>query len=756
MSTRRATLAFLVAVSLTAGISFAASGASADAVTVLVGDEPGECLSLESLFIDGDGYVLIDGRNNRGRVKFVGAEGTVLGAVMSTVPLPDAASLPPDILPSPWGLDRVAVSTDSLWAVPAAWSGAIAERFDRRTGSFIERIPDPGLRTGGLTVGPQGDIWAVGRRILVNLSGGNPDMLNLGGALQHIDSAVGHPLGFVILAEPDLLFVEPSGVIRWRMPMDGIVDGYVSPYDIATGPDGTIAVCGVVCDLSDPENRNEYFRLRNESLARDDEDVLFATEDALRSNLGVSFVLLLVRADGTVTDAIEIDSSPVACAVDAHGRAHVLLQHQTGWSISILDPRLDEGIKVCDILYGTPAIVAPHRLTSGPDGSLYWDDVIPGQAAESWGIERLLPSTSAGMFSLSGSEGGIRRVISEPVGDFVRLTSALAVLPDDRIFTAYRDYPFDILNDPDLYTDQDTNSAPPFTSSIALIDASGGILRRDETEAVVGGTSYPAEMLAQGENVVAAWAGPSEGVPVGILSQDGLWSPAEGLGVAGPLIDARLGRTSSGLIGWFLQPGMDLADVRWLTMDTDLAWSDDIERLGALRCRFLESDPDTDSLWLTIDDGEIMQFDLATQRVTGIWENRLPSGAPGHMVDDAAAIRGGLAVLDREHRAIILVGPEGFAPPPLAAESEVSEALSVLRAALQEWKNTNGDWPVPSPGLLDEILLPDDRLRVQRAFIGGRIYQYRPSQTGYTFTAWSATSDQPALMCTASTVDTVY
>ena len=357
------------------------SGQSGDSspVSVILADNPDECLSLESIFIVNDGYILIDGRNNRGRVKLVSGDGEIEAGILPTLPLPHAASLPSDILPSPWGLDRVVPTDDAFYAVPASWAGAPAEKFDRQTGEFIERLGDVGLRVSGMVVGPDGDAWAVGRRIMLNVSSGTGESIDCSGMLRHIDGAAGHPMGFVLLEQPYVMLMESSGVIRWRVSMEEVIDGFLSPFDIATGPDGTIALCCVVCDLSDEANHDEYFRLRDESLSRDDEDVLFAVEDALRSNLGTGFIVILFDSEGTVTDAIEVDGAPVACGVDSSGRVHVVLQDESGWSVSMLDPRLDEGVELFRVPYGNPAMISPHRLASGPDGTLYWDDVIPGE-----------------------------------------------------------------------------------------------------------------------------------------------------------------------------------------------------------------------------------------------------------------------------------------------------------------------------------------------------------------------------------------
>lgn len=726
---------------------------AADPVSVLLADNPIDCLSLESIFVDGDGYVLIDGRNNRGRVKLVSDDGEIQAGMLSTLPLPNAASLPSDILPSPWGLDRVVATDDAFWAAPASWAGALAEEFDRQTGEFIERLRDVGLKVSGMVVGPDGDAWAVGRRILVNVSSEQGESIDCGGMLSHIDGISGHPMGFVILEQPWVIFMEKSGITRWRISTEEIVEGYLSPFDIASGPDGTIALCCVVCDLSDEENHSEYFSLREESLSRDDEEVLFAVEDALRSNLGIGFTIILLDPEGNVTDAIEINGAPVACDVDDAGRVHVVIQDESGWSVSMLDPGLDEGFELFRIPYGTPAMITPHRLASGPDGALYWDDVIPGESEGSWGIGSLMP-TSGGMFSLGGSESGVDWIYTEPTGDFIRLATSLAVGPDGSVWAGSQEFPFEILSGEEPLEFEIDEA--PYTSTLMVIDRDGNIVRNRDASEIIPGTPVASEVLPFNDSMLTAWSGRIEGEPLGVLREDFSWTPATASGIPAPIANARIGELSDGLVGWFSLPQSQDSEARWLEIQPDLAGSSEIPRLQTIRARFLESDPSTDTIWATIDDGEIYQLNANDLRVTGIWHNRLPSGAPGHPIDDAEKVADGLAILDREHRAIMLLEPDAFEPPALVSEADVADALRVIRSAMWDWKNTYGDFPQPSPGLLDTIMSYNDREIVRRAFLGGQFFHYRPSETGFNFIAWISTAEQPVLICDQSTYEAVY
>jgi hypothetical protein len=348
----------------------------------------------------------------------------------------------------------------------------------------------------------------------------------------------------------------------------------------------------------------------------------------------------------------------------------------------------------------------------------------------------------------------MRWIYSEDIGDFIRLTTALAVGRDGSIWAGLQDFPMEVLSGDD--SEYLETAEAPYISSLITIDRNGNVVRRAEASEIMGCPAVASEIYIRDDSAIVGWAGMIEGEPLGILGADFSWTPSPGLGVAAPVSNARLGALSTGLIGWFNRPQAETSNSLWLAIEPDLGASTEINRLTTVRARFLESDPSTDTIWATIDDGEIFQIDASTLRVTSIWDNRLPSGAPAHPIDDAAILADGLAILDREHRAIMLLAPGAFAPPGLASEGDVAEALRAIRASLWLWKDTYGEFPQPSPGLLDKIMYADDRETVRRAFLGGTFFQYRPSETGFTFVAWIATPEQPVLICDQSTYEAVY
>ncbi len=718
-------------------------------ISVLLADDPAQCLNLEGLFIDGDSYVFIDGRNNTGRVKFIAADGAIQSTGVSTVPLPNAASLPGDILPSPFGLDRVVPTDDALWAVPAPWSGAIAEIFDRDSGAFRERLTYPMTPALGLAIGPESDVWAVMSRKLQNLSSPSVPPLDLSGAFAHIDNATGHPIGFVVLSQPDLTLVETSGVIRWRLDLNTLVNGFLSPMDVAAGPDGTIAVCAAICETADESILEDYFALRDECLARGDIEALHGVEDAVRTSFLMGFALILIDSDGTVADAIELSSAPVACAVDSNGRVHLMTQELSGWAISILDPRINEGIPQCVIPYGLPTLVSPHRLASGPDGSLYWDDLNPSTEEQVWGISRMFASN--GVFSLGDAESGPRRVYEEFLTDSLRVTTALEIGPTGEIWVGCQDF----LWDPEI---DDSQEEPgfPYVSSILRVAGDGNLLQRIGPSEEFGPASVPSDLFAYDSGMLCVWAGAEDYSIFQNVAPESSWAPAYELPIGAPISNSRIGATQSGYLGWFTLPESDSEIMYWSRADENMNVWGGIDRLGTLGCRFLASDPGEDVVYVTIDDGEIFRLDGVALQVTGIWYNRLPSEAPGHPLNDAECLSSGLAILDREHRAILQLSPDAFEAPLTASEADITDALSAIRNALWEYKDSNGDYPSPSPSLLDDLLDVNELETVRRAFLGGRIYDYRPSETDYAFVAWSAGPYQPALACNLSQTSEVH
>jgi len=733
-----------------------AQGTTGDAVQVLVGDDPAACLSLESIFFDGTGYMAVDGRNNRGRIKYFTADGAISGTGISTIPLPDAASLPGDILPSPWGLDRVVPLGESLYCVPAPWSGSIVEVFDKTTGTLIERRIDRGISTAGVVNGPDGSVWAVGRRGFVDVNPDSERALNLGSTIQHIDTACGHPLGFVVFEQPQMFLVESTGIIRWRMSLDGIIDGFLSPTDISAGPDGTIAVCAVITDLSNPEYHTEYFAVRDECLSNDDEEGLFGVEDTLRRELATGFVLLMITSEGTVTDAIEMNAAPLSCAVDASGRAHVLVERPDGWAVSILDPRMDEGFEVFSIPVGKPSLISPHCMSSDTDGNLYWDDVATIEGTDYWTIGKLPTSSRGGMFTLGqqpGETGEIVRLNVERLGNFVRQTTALGVGQDGNIYVGYQDFSFELIDDQTIDEESDKG---PYESMVMVLDGNGNVLRDVTTFDITQQHCFVSGFTRTEDKTLAVMAGSDTGPAIGYIDGMSTWNPVNGLSVPLPVANGRIGDFGNGYIGWFLYPDVDTLGTSWLEFPAELSGTDEIRKLTETGCRLLATDRGSGTIYATIDDGDIFRIEGANRTVTGVWNNRLPSGAPSHPLNDAAKVTDGLAILDLEHRAILLVPDGAFVEPAVASEFEISEALTLIRTALYEWEENYGFYPPPSPGLLENLMMAGDRDKVQRAFLGGRIYNYRPTEIGYTFVAWSAVGGQPVLLCGLSGEEEIY
>jgi hypothetical protein len=741
------TLVFLLSFVATAS-AFAQSGPG-DAVRVLVADNPSECLSLETIFIEDNGYALVDGRNNTGRVKFISSSGEVLKACVSTVPLPDAASLPGDILPSPFGLDRVIVGPDKIWVTPAPWARSAAEVFDRVTGSFLERMPGTGQNTNGLLGDSDGHVWAVMRQSMLDLSDPNHQYLDLAGAIDHIDCATGHPMGFIILAQPEIALVEKTGVVRWRLSLSGLLDGFLSPIDIAAGSDGTVAILAVLCDTGGQDTVDEYFSFREQCLQYNDEDTLYGIEDALRSHFTAGYVLLIINPDGTFSEYVDLSDPPVACDVDSTGRIHIVTQESQGWAISIIDPRIDEGLPQCVIPYGLPTLISPHRLASGPDGSLYWDDIRPTETGNNWGIAKLAPSS--GLFSLGDGDSSITWVHEEPMEDSIRIGTALLCGSEGEIRAGCQDFAWDIST---TQSEDALNSA--YISSVVYVSDDGVLLRRDPVPDILGPASVLCELFSTSEKIYGIWAGSDTGFSVGTIAQDGTWTPGADFQPGGTVSNARVGRIVNGFIAWFSSFNGDTDEPLWYTLDPSFQNAREITKLNAARCRLLDSSPQSNEFYATIDDGEVFRIDAGTLAVNGIWSNRLPGGAPGHPLDDAECCSGGLAILDREHRAIFSVSPEAFTQPPLASEEEVETAISSITTALEDYHYTNGTYPVPSSRLLIDLLEMSDLNTIEQCFIGGRVYNYQPTETGYSFIVWSAAADQPVLICTPSGNETVY
>jgi len=721
-------------------------------VTVIYGDDPSACLAPESLFINDGRYFLVDGRNNLARIKIFSGNGTLESGIISTIPLPDAASLPPDILPSPWGMDRIAITENYAFAVPASWVNSSAEIFELQSGNMTERTPDAGMSISGMTVGPEGNAWAVGRRFLLNLGESGPGSINLSSTFGHIDSAVGHPFGFVVLEQPDIVLVESSGLVRWSVSLDDGEGTLLSPIDIACGPDGTIAICAIMCDLTVPEDSDEYYRLRGEAMMRDDEEVLFAIEDALRSNLGFGFVLVVIGADGTMTDIIDLSAPPVACAVDDIGRVHVLSNGPDRWVVSILDTRLQEGFEVFDIPHGVPGLISPHRLAEGPGGNLYWDDVTTLDGEEIWGIARLNPNENQDVFSLGHSNPPFEWIYTEPLTDFIRQTTAIEVTPD-AIYISCQDFGFDILNDPSLAV---SGEEAPYTPGLLKIGHDGILREIVSPPEGSGASSFASDIVYRNGELITSWAASILNTPVAILDGTGEWRISLSRHFNGPVANAHLESSGESILGWFAYPEENGLEMSVYDLGGNLDGSRQEQKLSTLDARLLASDPSTGRIWVTIDDGEIFEVNPNSMYVSSYWPNRINDAAPAHVLDSVVYHNGELAILDREHRAVISVNPDAFIPSGYSYEEDINEATGIIRTAFWQWRNTYGSWPSPSPDVLDEVLDYDDREVVRQAFLGGRIYNYRIDGEGYTFTAWGATSDQAVYVCTHSDTQVIY
>jgi hypothetical protein len=516
----------------------------------------------------------------------------------------------------------------------------------------------------------------------------------------------------------------------------------------------------MICDLSLEQDYTDYFDLRNDALSYDDEEMLFSLEDALRSNLGIGFALLMIDASGSVTEAIEMGNPPIACAVDEFGRAHVLTQRIDGWAISVLDPRLNDGFEVLRIPYGTPSLISPHRLASGPDGSLYWDDVYGDETGDHWGIGRLASGTGSGIFTLgtagspSGEGAGVEWIYSEALDEFARQATALEVNDNGSVVVGYQDFPFDFLTD--MSEEQLMSDDPPFSSMIMEVSRDGDLLRRGDLDVLIQPGCYVTDFIVDGTSTHALCAGTLLDSYIWNWSDSGEFTALGGPAFGGPILTSRTGRVDQGLSGWFIQQDGNNPLTQWLKISADYAISETNHRLEALNARLLETDPVSNTIFLTIDDGDIFRVDASTMMVDGVWHNRLPSGAPGHILSDAEFTTGGLAVLDVEHRAILKLSSEAFEELPLVSDQDVTDAISTIRTHLQDYYDSLGFYPLPSNGLLTTMLLPDEMALVEQSFLGGRIFQYTPSELGYTFVVWSAGIDQPVLLCDQSVEQVIF
>jgi hypothetical protein len=370
---------------------------------------------------------------------------------------------------------------------------------------------------------------------------------------------------------------------------------------------------------------------------------------------GTGFILLLLAADGTVTDAVRLSAPPIACAVDGGGRAHILTQESVGWALSILDPRVDEGIPICLIPYGEPAMVSPHRIACGRDGSVYWDDLIPSDSGGRWGIARLTPGSAGGIFALAGAEPSLSWVYEETTTDSLRIATSIACGGESDLWIGVQDFPWDASTQ-----STGTEAEEAHSASLLRVDKSGNLLRHQTIPTSLGAGALACDLHTVPDGMLSVFAGAESGIPVGAFSPDGVWTTVSGFPLGNPIAKARIAEIQGGFLGWFLQPGYETDETHWFRIGPRLDRFERLDRLDAIACRLLDANDGGSAIYVTIDDGEVFQIDISRMLVTGIWTNRLPGGAPGHPLDDAAWRLDELAVLDREHRAVISIPQEAF------------------------------------------------------------------------------------------------
>jgi hypothetical protein len=732
-----------------------AKSASIDSVKILVADDPHQCIQLEGIFLDGDNYLIIDGKNNMGIVKYMKPDGTITATGVPALPLPDAASLPLELSASPFGLDRVLADDKFIYVIPAPWARTSAEMFTRNEGTFIRRLADLGAETQGLVTGPSGKTWAVAGSSIVDISSDDGDHLNLSSFAPRIDTVSGSPLGFLVYSSPNLTLIEPSGFNRWTVGLDGITDNFLSPMDIACGSDGTIAILAQSCTFDDPSIRQDYDKIRTEAISEGNEQAIFSLEESLRSNFGTGYVLVLLRADGTVTDIVDLNTPTVACAVDPSGRVHLLSYisdpNGSAWDLTIIDPKLNKALPQCKIPEGSPVLISPHRFTSGPDGSFYWDDVVPEGNNLNWGINRLSPASSS-PFALTSTQK-ISQIFNQKFTGTLGLATSLAVGASGEKWVGMQEYPLNL----------DSGKPPEdnkvlLTCTILHLGSDGVLIDKYSPPPDFSEWSVPSELVPLPDTLVTAWAMPEVTTsPLVSLSEDGTWGALKAAIKLKAISTVRIGQTAKGYLGWFSVPNSsgEFEESRWFSFDSQFNGAMPIERLSASGSRILGSDPINKELYVTIDDGEIFSLNAETLLINGIWTNRFPSGSQIYSLNEGLCTPDGLAILDRQHRSIFRLTRDKFIHPQSANEIDVMTSIAAIQKALAAVKNSTGSYPIWWPNLLEQLLDSSGFDLMQQAFIGGRIYNYRPTKVGYTFTVWSAALDQPILICSPTDVRTI-
>lgn len=712
-------------------------------VEILLADNPDDCLLLETVYVDGENYIFIDGRNNTGRVKFTDSTGQIQRSLISTIPLPNAASLPCDYPVSPFGADRVVLTDNYLYALPANWSDSLAEKFEPEAGDFLERIPGMGIVPSGLFSDSSSNVWGFLDSSLFEIDVENPRVLNLAGSVPLIDCAAWSPAGFVVISQPDIILVDSTGIIRWRVGLDGVTDYFLSPVDLACGSDGTIAVAAVTCGNADETTVSEYFSFRTELIRMDETEVLWDIEDSFRSTFQTGSVILILDISGNVTDAIDFPGMPVSIDVDDIGRIHVLHSDSNGWIVTVLDPRLNQGFTSCEIPFGNPRLKSPHALALNPENRLIWDDLITEDFTVSWGINCL--ADQEGIFALGADSDPVDIIYSDPNLETIRLVNALVMDSSGDMWLSCQDYSFDF-----YAADPETSDITVKTNRLLGISNSGEVLLNIEQ----GPIESVAELHLAAQGLLGVFASPDPGVKWGFFSPDGSFSQMPTFLDGYSVLNANLGTNGSANLGWFLVEREEKVSGRFVEFSEDWTTTLENHKLTALECRLLDSSPITGVTYITVDDGEIFRLDNSFN-VTGVYSNRLESGAVCHPLDSAVAENSSLDILDREHRAIIRINPGAFTAPQVATSNEIDEALIIIRSAMYEYLENNHVYPPATPDILEEILEFNEREIVRRAFLGGRIYNYEPHDTGYYFTAWSAEPDQSVLLCDQTSEETI-
>lgn len=706
-------------------------------IEVVVSDIPSECLSLEQIIFISGQYLLADGRNNTGRVKIADSNGNITRALISSVGLPGAASLPVDYQPSPFGMDRIVCTDERIWCLAAPWSGAFAEEFDYKTGNFLKRVPSNGLRASGLVKGSKSSIMAVCGTSLIRIDSKNPKETALSGVESRIDCIAYHPFGYVVYSYPWLALVDDDNIMRWRINLISETGFHFSVVDVSAGSAGTIAVTGIECDISDESVLNDYLVIREECIKQKNEEALFTLERRLRSNFGTGFKILFFNSQGINEDIVDINLYPVSCSVDGSGRAHILCETETGWQVSIIDPKINQGYAVFNVPAGTPSLISPHRITYDSDGILYWDDIFISKNEISWGIWKKIASSDE-LFSL-GRNFGRELVFSELLSGSTNVVNALEIDDDGSVWIGLQQFPWNL--------DKEEN-IQAYKSFVLSVAPDGKLLQRLAPPDVLGEASYAVELHKYGNRIFSLWAFPdAKKGKAYFIDKEGNYTAKNEIGQNMGVSDGRIEKLKNGYLSWVEDRSKQNEAMIWWKTNDELVGKLRYYKMEAVNCRLLASDESRDRFYVTIDDGEIFRINAGTQIVDGIWDNRFESGAPGHRLDDASYYADSLAILDRENRAIFSVPDDLFSKPKEASAEEVENAIKLVKNRLEEWKHATGEYPLSFEEFMGKMFGLDEMKEMKKAFIGKGVYHYKPVRTGYSFMVWSAAKEQPIIIC---------